>query len=325
MFCSHCGTEAADGAGFCSNCGRGLASAVATLPEPALADAAPRRPPADPAGALAAAKEASWSQPEGKPFEHEGQWYARQGHGLLRWDAGASAWTEARPAGVVAPRTAFASLKTPALILYILFGVFALLTAVAVVADVLAYSTFDDAANGGFVSQADRDGALTFVYGMKGFQGLVVLGIAGVFIWWTRRATCNVPALGAANPEFSPGWAVGWWFIPFANWVQPLRVLNQAWRASDPALPNVPTDEWRRAKLTPVLPVWWVSYLLLSGIWNGVWSAIDEVRMEFDEVAALALATGVLDAMMLLVTGLTVWVVAALTVRHERANARFKA
>ncbi len=325
MFCSHCGTEAAEGSGFCGNCGRGLASAVATMPErPSVAEASPPPPPpSDPAAALAAAKAASWNEPDGKPFLHGDQWYARQGHALLQWDTASGAWAEARVAGSPMPRPRFSSLRTPAIWLYVLLGGFAALSVVAIFADAMQFSAFDDQASGQFVSRSSRDSARDFFLAMKTLQYLFFLGGAGVFIWWTRRATCNVPALGAANPEFTPGWSIGWWFIPFANWVQPLRVLNQAWRASDPALPNEPTTDWRRSRLTPLLPIWWLAYLVGNAAWGFVWPSIDEAKMSAREVADLTAATLVLDVVMIGVAGLALWVVIALTRRQDRANARF--
>lgn len=80
--------------------------------------------------------------------------------------------------------------------------------------------------------------------------GTVSLGIVGVglislveillrlitiilFLIWLYKVFKNLPALGANNLEFSPGWAVGWWFIPFANLVKPYQVVSELWRESD--------------------------------------------------------------------------------------------
>jgi|GEM_PF-1506484 len=324
MFCSHCGAEAAEGAGFCSNCGRGLASAVATLPAPE--SPSPQVSPTDAAATLAAAKAESWNQPEGKPFLHGGSWYARQGHTLLQWDTAAGAWSEARVATAADPRPEFTPLTTPAVFLYVILGLFALVSAIAVGIDIDAYATFDDLAEGRRSTRGvDRDALLENVFAVKGFQVILYLSCVPFFLWWVRRATCNVKALGASDPEFSPGWAIGWWFIPFANWVQPLRVLNQAWRASNPSLPTTPGDDWRRTPLTPLLPIWWIAWLVGFGAWSGVWSSIDDASMSHDTTSAILAAMAVLDTAVIAITGLTIWVVVALTARQGRANARFDA
>jgi hypothetical protein len=60
-----------------------------------------------------------------------------------------------------------------------------------------------------------------------------------------RRAYRNLPALGAESPRFSSGWAVGAWFVPFLNLVRPKQIMDDIWRASDPALPAHPGAAWK--------------------------------------------------------------------------------
>jgi hypothetical protein len=52
---------------------------------------------------------------------------------------------------------------------------------------------------------------------------------------------------------FTPGWAVGWWFVPFANLVKPFQSIRELWKASsaDRAWPEIRT--W------PVIGWWWGS------------------------------------------------------------------
>ncbi|HJQ25613.1 MAG TPA: DUF4328 domain-containing protein [Blastocatellia bacterium] len=63
------------------------------------------------------------------------------------------------------------------------------------------------------------------------FVNLVAAGI--VFLVWTYAAYKNLRALGA-NPDTSPGWAVGYFFIPIANLFRPFQVFQEMWRESDP-------------------------------------------------------------------------------------------
>lgn len=55
-----------------------------------------------------------------------------------------------------------------------------------------------------------------------------------LFLVWEYRAFSNLSPLKARNLEFSPGWAVGWWFIPFANLLKPFQAVKELWRESDP-------------------------------------------------------------------------------------------
>ena|SRR5438552_1503302 len=61
--------------------------------------------------------------------------------------------------------------------------------------------------------------------------GLRILCII-FFLVWLYRAFNNLPVIGARNLQFSPGWAVGWWFIPFANLVQPYKIVKELYRES---------------------------------------------------------------------------------------------
>jgi hypothetical protein len=80
-------------------------------------------------------------------------------------------------------------------------------------------------------------------------------GIA--WLLWQHRAHENLRALGVGGLSYSPGWAVGWWFIPIANLVLPYLVMLELWRASEPK----GTPGWLRERIAALLPLWWISYL----------------------------------------------------------------
>ena len=62
------------------------------------------------------------------------------------------------------------------------------------------------------------------------FVGILWLGayiIAGVFFFiWLHRACKNLDYLEVVDTRFTPGWAIGWWFIPFANLFMPYQVVK---------------------------------------------------------------------------------------------------
>lgn len=81
------------------------------------------------------------------------------------------------------------------------------------------------------------------------------------FLIWVYRSYSNLSPLKARNLEFSPGWAVGWWFIPFANLVKAYQVIRELWSASDPDI-NLDLDFRPRASSgNMVLGFWWGTYL----------------------------------------------------------------
>jgi hypothetical protein len=94
----------------------------------------------------------------------------------------------------------------------------------------------------------------------------LVAFVAGVitFLFWLHSATSNLWRIGAMSPKFTPGWSVGWWFVPIANLFKPYQVLKEVWVGSTPDDPEYPMG---------VKPVWswlrwyWVAYLV--GGWLG--------------------------------------------------------
>ena len=88
--------------------------------------------------------------------------------------------------------------------------------------------------------------------------GLRILSVV-FFLVWLYRVFSNLSAIGGRNLEYSPGWAVGWWFVPFANLVQPYQVVKELYRESQKAALGesaVPTTE--------TIGLWW-GILLGSG------------------------------------------------------------
>lgn len=91
--------------------------------------------------------------------------------------------------------------------------------------------------------------------------------LSGLLIWvlliacyivggmWTYRVARNVRALGAHNLDDRPAWAVGWYFIPFANFVLPFRAMVQIRLAS--ATP----DRWRSDSAPALLIAWWAAFI----------------------------------------------------------------
>ncbi len=91
-----------------------------------------------------------------------------------------------------------------------------------------------------------------------------VLALATIisFCTWFHRVYRNLPALGAARLYLSPGWAVGYWFIPLLNIVVPYVATTEIWRASDPLVTEVRGTLWRRAPVAFLVRFWWATWLI---------------------------------------------------------------
>jgi len=96
----------------------------------------------------------------------------------------------------------------------------------------------------------------------------VFIATAIAFLVWVHRAYRNLEALGnkKSQLEFSPGWAVGWYFIPLANIVYPFKAMREIWQKSDPGVRSDDDLAWQRTDYTPpVVLAWWIVWLT-SGV-----------------------------------------------------------
>jgi hypothetical protein len=92
-------------------------------------------------------------------------------------------------------------------------------------------------------------------------QLALFLGTAIAFLVWLYRAEVNVRALGAEDMMVSPGWAVGWFFVPLVQLVMPFVAVRELWKAS--ATPR----DWQLGASSPLIPLWWACWLgsVISG------------------------------------------------------------
>ena len=68
--------------------------------------------------------------------------------------------------------------------------------------------------------------------------------------------------LGVERLYTSPGWSVGWYFIPFANLVMPYLSLKETFKAS------FNSKEWQNIKVPFDFPIWWATFLIGNGLSN---------------------------------------------------------
>lgn len=95
------------------------------------------------------------------------------------------------------------------------------------------------------------------VQGLFALIQMTVLLLTGVgFLRWIHRAHVNARALGATGMTISPGWAVGWFFIPIMNLWKPFHAMKELWQAS-----SHPTS-WQNEPPAPIVNAWWTLWLL---------------------------------------------------------------
>ena len=113
-------------------------------------------------------------------------------------------------------------------------------------------------------------------------QFAAIIGTAAAFIVWLYLARKNIAVWGIQGLHWGPGWAVGGWFIPFANFVIPKLVVDTVWSGSDLG----PNDTYATRRSTGFIWSWWLIYLC-SGF-----AAIAYVRHQFRPADDLAFIGG---------------------------------
>lgn len=78
------------------------------------------------------------------------------------------------------------------------------------------------------------------------------------FLIWVFRVFKNLRAVQVQGLKSSPGWAVGWYFIPIAWFFMPYIVMKETWLASFHAGKSF---NWRKEKAPALLLTWWLTFI----------------------------------------------------------------
>lgn len=136
------------------------------------------------------------------------------------------------------------------------------------------------------------------------------------FLTWMHRVNGNIPALAGVTPRFSPGWAVGCWFVPIANLVWPYQAVREIWVASAPAS--------RASARSLALPGWWWAAWLTSNIIGSISGRVS-IGAKTAQVAAAAEWYGVLsDAISVAAALLAIVIVRRITADQEQRFAELR-
>jgi hypothetical protein len=171
----------------------------------------------------------------------------------------------------------------------------------------------------------DLEGPYSFWLLAQGFLAVanipVYLLTAIFFLIWLNKANKNLTPLGADYLEFTSGWAVGWWFIPFANLVKPFQVVKEVWRESDP---EIAEDTGFLSNVSGGAPgyigLWWGLWIV-SNIFNNIAARASEATSteSIQLSGAVFVASGALS---IAAAVLAIMVVRDITQRQELRFAR---
>jgi hypothetical protein len=76
------------------------------------------------------------------------------------------------------------------------------------------------------------------------------------FLRLLSRANRNARAMGALGMEFTPGWCIGWFFVPIANLFKPFQAVRETWKASIAS-----ETPWQNNDSSWLLGTWWTLWI----------------------------------------------------------------
>lgn len=196
-----------------------------------------------------------------------------------------------------------------------LIGVFSGLRQASLVAGILAGQPASQAA----IQASDERQAF-----LGGVQLLLFLATSVAFLFWIHRAHRNLPSLGIEGLRFSPGWAVGWFFIPIYSLVRPYQVMQEIWKASSPQTGTVAPSEgearapsptsWQGAPGSPLVTCWWGLFLVMSLVGRAVASLARD--KDASSLPALSYTLAVSDIVSIAAAAVTIALVTAVQRRQ---------
>jgi len=248
-----------------------------------------------------------------------GAWWHRRDDGTwLRWDEDLRRWTPHPTPPPPDPVPPHRPLSTPRGWTVWLLGIVVAVNVAAVISDVAELALIQQVVRGEEITLREGLANDTRQAWFAVAQALAVLPAGSAFLVWFHRAYRNLRALGATNPRFGTGWAIGVWFVPILNLWRTKQIANDIWRASDPQAPVEQEGGWRGGAVSPFLGWWW-------GLWVGggliglvvLWQ--DPATLE--GIQAISLVVTLVDVLAVGAAILAIQVVRTLTDRQE-ARAR---
>lgn len=219
----------------------------------------------------------------------------------------------------------FRSLRGLAISLQIMFGVAAALLLLVAIMVLRFAAVAGDHSISGF-GGSDRvfvrgevSDALEAANAIGSLSLMLGIAIAVVFIIWFWRCAKNLEAFLRDKPRFGPGFAIGGWFIPLANFVLPVLQAQDLWRGSDPTRPRG-DPWWRKGKGSALIGWWWAAFVLGVGRSSAPTYEVGDL-VEVDALVAVSVILAVSSCFAVVAALLAIFVVRALTARQEQAAA----
>ncbi|MDQ1591008.1 MAG: hypothetical protein QOG71_1635 [Pyrinomonadaceae bacterium] len=209
----------------------------------------------------------------------------------------------------------YASGRVRALLTIVLLGACAACGALSIIVNAVLIGMLRSAGDQSAVYEFGESVTELLYVGVALLQVLVFIATAIAFLIWVHRAYRNLPALGVRRLDTTPGWAVGYFFIPFANLVKPFQVVREIWHGSTPRGGGGGFDGHDNFSVavpssgTPALIGWWWAFWIIANVAGRASSRATDMAATIGGMALASWATIASDALFIVAALLAILVV----------------
>jgi hypothetical protein len=141
----------------------------------------------------------------------------------------------------------------------IIFYLLLTISIISLYSHYLQYELLLGGKNGTGISQeaaAANDYRQQFISSLNVF---LLLASTVIFLMWVYRAYDNLYKLKPDNLSSTPGWAVGYWFVPIISLYKPYVTMKEIWDETQAYV--LPEEKKQDIKKGYLIGIWWILYL----------------------------------------------------------------
>ena len=143
-----------------------------------------------------------------------------------------------------------------------LYIILAIVSAIAIASGYAQAELLNRAISGEVITEAEAIANDTREAVVASVQTLLFIASFIVFLIWVYRTHKNLPYLHAEGLRFTPGWSVGWFFVPVMSLFRPYQVVSEKWKASKPKINTSDNTAWKQSPSSPIVGWWWAFFLI---------------------------------------------------------------
>ena len=148
-------------------------------------------------------------------------------------------------------------------ILVVFLWIFLVVNVLGIITDASTISVYNEILNGGTISdqKANEYDQRETLLGIVWLLSFLVCGV--IFLKWIYRANANCKGFGADDMKFTPGWSIGWYFIPIMNFFKPFKAMEEIWLVSHkgPDKWQIIEDAAKEHSEKKILNLWWALWI----------------------------------------------------------------